>query len=135
VVGYAGRAELEKAVFAGNRCQSGELQLATAHKQERDMTFKWIAIAAIGLVAGLIAADPASARAKHPKQLKHKVARACVEQPQVFTFGGIFSNRAPQPNGCAPAVYARGRYVGQDPDPFIRSQLLRDPDTGYHPEN
>ena len=94
------------------------------------MNFKWIAIAAIGLIAGLVAADPASARPK-----KQKVARACVEQPQTFTFGGIFTNRAPQANGCAPAVYARGRYVGQDPDPFIRSQLLRDPDTGYHPEN
>jgi hypothetical protein len=106
----------------------------TADKQERDMTFKWIAIAAVGLTAGLalVASDPALARAKHSR---HKVARACVEQPQVFTFGGLFFNRAPQPNGCAPAVYARGRYVGQDPDPFIRSQLLRDPDTGYHPEN
>jgi hypothetical protein len=93
------------------------------------MTNKWIAIAAIGVAAGLVAAGPADARTKR------KAPRACVEQPQVFTFGGIFSNRAPQPNGCAPAVYARGKYVGQDPDPFIRSQLLRDPDTGYHPEN
>jgi hypothetical protein len=106
----------------------------TADKQERDMTFKWIATAAVGLTAGLalVASDPALARAKHSR---HKVARACVEQPQTFTFGALFFNRAPQPNGCAPAVYARGRYVGQDPDPFIRSQLLRDPDTGYHPEN
>ena len=96
------------------------------------MNTKWIAIAGIGFAAGLLAAGPALARPNHAKQ---KVARACAERPRTSTFGGIFFNPAPQPNGCAPAVYARGRYVGQDPDPFIRSQLLRDPDTGYHPEN
>ena len=37
----------------------------------------------------------------------------------------------PQPNGCAPPVYAYGKYIGQDPDPNIRFQLLRDPATGY----
>jgi hypothetical protein len=112
-------------------CQIYGLPLVTAGQQERDMNCKWIAIAAVGLSAGLalVATDPAAARAKR------KAPRQCVEQPQVFTFGGIFSNPAPQPNGCAPAVYARGKYVGQDPDPFIRSQLRRDPDTGYHPEN
>jgi hypothetical protein len=89
------------------------------------MNTKWIAIAAIGLVAGLVAADPAAARAKR------KAPRACVEQPQVFTFGGIFTNPTPQPNGCTPAVYNYGRYVGQDPDPFIRQQLMRDPQSGY----
>jgi hypothetical protein len=40
-------------------------------------------------------------------------------------------NTGPQPNGCAPPVYAYGKYVGQDPDPNIRLQLLRDPATGY----
>ena len=96
------------------------------------MNLKWIAMAGAALVAGLalVAVDPAFAAPK-----KKKFARACVERPQTFTFGGIFFNPAPRPNGCAPAVYARGRYVGQDPDPFIRSQLLRDPDTGYYPEN
>lgn len=89
------------------------------------MNTKWIAMAAIGLAVGLIAADPAMAR---PRQ---KAARACVERPQTFTFGGILFNPTPRPNGCAPAVHAYGRYVGQDPDPFIRQQLLRDPQTGY----
>lgn len=91
------------------------------------MTFKWIAISATALVAGLalVASDPALARAKR------KAPRQCVEQPQTFTWGGIWFNRAPRPNGCAPAVYAYGRYVGQDPDPFIRQQLLRDPQSGY----
>jgi hypothetical protein len=113
------------------------LRLGNADKQERDMTFKWIAIAAIGLTAGvaLVATDPALAQAKKSKQPRQKIARACVDRPQTFTFGGIFFNPAPQANGCAPAVYARGRYVGQDPDPFIRSQLLRDPDSGYSPQN
>jgi len=45
-----------------------------------------------------------------------------------------FGNPAPRPNGCAPPAYAYGRYVGQDPDPFIRQQLRRDPATGYASE-
>lgn len=89
------------------------------------MNFKWIAIAAVALLAGsAVIAQPAEARAKR------KVAR-CVERPQTFSFPGIIFNPAPQPNGCAPAVYQYGRYVGQDPDPFIRQQLLRDPQSGY----
>ncbi len=91
----------------------------------------WIAIAAVAVTAGVAVVAADSAQAKPRK----KIARACVDAPQSFTFPGIFFNPAPQPNGCSPAVYARGRYVGQDPDPFIRSQLLRDPDTGYSPQN
>jgi hypothetical protein len=90
------------------------------------MSIKWIAIAAASLAVGFVvaAADPAVAA---PRK---KIVR-CVDRPQTFTFGGIFFNPAPQPNGCAPPVYAYGRYVGQDPDPFIRQQLLRDPQSGY----
>jgi len=46
----------------------------------------------------------------------------------------IFSTGSePQANGCAPAVYSGGRFVGQDPDPNIRLQLRRDADNeGYH---
>ncbi len=91
------------------------------------MTFKWIAIAAAALVAGLAitAPEPASAR------VKKKVARQCIDRPQTLSWGGLFFNPAPRPNGCSPAVHQYGRYVGQDPDPFIRQQLLRDPQTGY----
>lgn len=91
------------------------------------MKFKLIAIAAVGLAVGfaVAAADPAVAAPR-----KKKIVR-CVDRPQTFTFGGIFFNSAPQPNGCSPPVYAYGRYVGQDPDPFIRQQLLRDPQSGY----
>jgi len=39
----------------------------------------------------------------------------------------------PQANGCAPAVYNGGRFIGQDPDPNVRLQMLRDADNeGYH---
>ena len=86
------------------------------------MKFGWIVITLAGFA--FIAADPALARAKH------KVVR-CDDRPQPFTWGGIVTNPAPRPNGCSPAVYNYGRYVGQDPDPFIRQQLMRDPQTGY----
>jgi hypothetical protein len=87
------------------------------------MKLSWFVIVAAGL--SIVVADPALARAKK------KAQRQCDDRPQTFTWGGIITNPAPRPNGCAPAVYQFGRYVGQDPDPFIRQQLMRDPQTGY----
>jgi hypothetical protein len=87
------------------------------------MKFSLIVIAVAGVA--VIAATPALARTKH------KAHRQCIDRPQTFTWGGIITNPAPQPNGCSPAVYEYGRYVGQDPDPLIRQQLQRDPMSGY----
>jgi len=81
-----------------------------------------IAIAALAVAA----AGPASARPKHHRPPPH-----CIDRPYEFSWSGIFTNPLPQPNGCAPPVYAYGQYIGQDPDPNIRHQLLRDPATGY----
>jgi hypothetical protein len=79
----------------------------------------------VALVA--MAADPASARTKSKP-------RPCVDRPQEFSWNILLpGQREPQPNGCAPAVYNYGRYIGQDPDPNIRLQLMRDPATGYGP--
>ncbi len=91
------------------------------------MTHRWPA-AAIAILC-LLAVDPALARSKHKA--------ACADQPvpSVMNSLGRYlfvpTNQAPQPNGCAPPVYAYGKYVGQDPDPNIRFQLMRDPATGY----
>ena len=72
-------------------------------------------------------AGPALARSKHPKHAAH-----CVDRPYEFSWGFLLPGQpAPQPNGCAPPVYQHGGYVGQDPDPNIRFQLMRDPATGY----
>ncbi len=94
------------------------------------MKFSWIVVAGAALVAvsSVIAADPALARARH-KAVRHCVDRT-ARDPGLF---GFFFNPAARPNGCAPPVYQYGRYVGQDPDPFIRLQLRRDPTTGYSP--
>jgi hypothetical protein len=97
--------------------------------QEMEMKFRWIMTSGTAFVVafGVIAANPALARAKH------KAHSQCAPQPHdTSTLGWLF-NPAPQPNGCAPPVYAYGKYVGQDPDPFIRQQLNRDPQTGYSP--
>jgi hypothetical protein len=99
-------------------------------QQESTMKFKWIVFAGAALIAAssVMTADAALARAKH------KVARHCDDRAgQGPIFYGFLFNPRPQPNGCAPAVYTYGRYVGQDPDPFIRQQLNRDPRTGYDP--
>jgi hypothetical protein len=78
--------------------------------------------------SAVLAADPALAR------VKHKTAVRCIDGPQTFSWSGILFNPRPQPNGCAPPVYSFGdKYVGQDSDPNIRFQLLRDPQTGYSP--
>ena len=92
------------------------------------MKFSWIvvAVAAFAATFGVIAADPALARAKH------KVARHCVDRPYQFSWGFLLpGQQEPQPNGCSPPVFAYGKFVGQDPDPNIRFQLMRDPATGY----
>jgi hypothetical protein len=90
------------------------------------MKIGWIVIAVAALIA-VVAADPALAR------VKHKAQRQCVDRPYVFSWGGFLTNPPPRPNGCAPAVYEHGQYIGQDPDPYIRLQLRRDPRTGVTP--
>jgi hypothetical protein len=91
------------------------------------MKRNWTVIAAAVVIAVLAvaAADPALARTKQ------KAKPACVDRPYQFSWNFLALGPAPQPNGCAPPVYSGGQYVGQDPDPYIRSQLLRDPATGY----
>jgi len=84
-----------------------------------------IAIAALSLVAG----DLASARSK-----QERPQRPCADQPKQFSLGFLLPGpNAPQPNGCSPPVYQYNRFIGQDPDPNIRFQLLRDPMTGNGP--
>jgi hypothetical protein len=89
------------------------------------MKIAWLVLAsaAVALVVG----NPAMARKRHhvapPPQ--------CRDQPYSFSLLGVLTNQPPRPNGCAPAVFGYGYYIGQDPDPNIRLQLLRDPASGY----
>jgi hypothetical protein len=90
------------------------------------MTCK-IIIAALAVILG---AAPAFAqthsRATTPTCAENYPRRSVIET--IFSTGP-----SPQANGCAPAVYSGGRFVGQDPDPNIRLQLRRDSDNeGYH---
>ncbi|MFA6267034.1 MAG: hypothetical protein WC670_15125 [Pseudolabrys sp.] len=93
------------------------------------MNWRWLAIVATGLaVIGVATSEPALAR----KGNKAKIAKTrCVDQIGGPTLRGIWFNTEPRPNGCSPAVYEYGRFIGQDPDPNIRIQLLRQPETGY----
>lgn len=89
------------------------------------MRFCWTVIVVAAFA--LIVTDPAAARKRH------QVKPRCVDYPMHFSWYSTFFDlhREVRPNGCAPPVYVNGVYIGQDPDPFIRSQLLRDPATGY----
>jgi hypothetical protein len=111
--------------FLGNRCAPGDLQLGSA-VQEIDMRVSWTVL--LIALLGLVAADPAFARHTH------KTSRHCITQAgDGPSWNGFLFNQPPPPNGCAPPVYVNHRYIGQDPDPFIRQQLRRDPRTGYFP--
>lgn len=94
------------------------------------MNWRWLAIVATGVaMLGVSAAEPALA-AKAKKKVR-AVNAACHDNYGGPTWRGIWFNGEPQPNGCAPPVYTNGRYIGQDPDPNIRFQLMRQPETGY----
>ena len=81
-----------------------------------------------GLLFAVLILTTASvdARSKRP-------ASRCTDAPRTFSWDFLLPGPAPQPNGCSPPVYQYGRFVGQDPDPNIRLQLLRDPGSGYAP--
>ena len=67
-------------------------------------------------------------------QSRHRAAPNCVDPRSRFSVMEMIFSTGPEPqaNGCAPAVYSGGRFVGQDPDPNIRLQLRRDADNeGY----
>lgn len=92
------------------------------------MKILWVLLALTAAIA-LVAPDPALARGKH-KHRAHVISRCNPEPARPWI--SLFSVRSePLPNGCAPAVYQYGTFVGQDPDPNIRAQLRRDPGTGY----
>lgn len=94
------------------------------------MKLRLLVLAGLGIAgASMIAALPADARARQ------KTRTVCNDPPAQFSWEGLlFFNGPPQRgNGCSPAVIEHGKYVGQDPDPRIRTQLQRDLDTGYTP--
>jgi hypothetical protein len=95
------------------------------------MNTRALALAALSLATVSLIAAPAEARTRHHHAYKATKARACVDAPAQFTWGGAFWKGKPQPNGCAPAVIEYGQYVGQDPDANVRLQLRRDPDNGF----
>jgi len=90
------------------------------------MKIGWLVLASAAVA--LVVSNPALAR----KHVRHAaVPPQCQDQPYSFSLWGVLTNPPPRPNGCAPAVFTDGYYIGQDPDPNIRSQLMRDPATGY----
>lgn len=95
------------------------------------MRLGWLVVAFAGLFAGigLVATDPALAGARH--KAKPRPVVNCQPQAVPFSWEHLLFAGPPQPNGCSPPVFEDGRFIGQDPDPNIRAQLRRDPNTGY----
>lgn len=93
------------------------------------MKLRWLVVVCAGV--SLLAAGPALAKHKKRHYKTYRISRHCADRPAPFSWTGILFNPRPGPNGCAPAVFVGGYFVGQDPDAFIRQQLRRDPETGY----
>lgn len=93
------------------------------------MKFGWLALSIAALI---VTTDTSLARPRHRAQHAHRAPAQCVDRPVTLSWGSFWlgAGPPPAPNGCAPPVYQYGRYVGQDPDPFVRLQLVRDPKTG-----
>jgi hypothetical protein len=88
----------------------------------------------VAAVAIALVASPALAK---KSKRHHRVQVACADRyvPQRSLADILLFSTGPEPqaNGCAPAVYSGGRFIGQDPDERIRAQLRRNPDLeGYH---
>ena len=79
----------------------------------------------LGLVALLLIHEAASAGQRHPVRQPR-----CDDRHVTFSVGKLLFGGRPEWNGCTPPVYEYGYFVGQDPDPFIRQQLRRQPSTG-----
>jgi hypothetical protein len=93
------------------------------------MKWRWLVVVCAAL--GVLAAGPALAKHKRHHHKAYRVSRACADRPLEFSWTGWLLNPGPRPNDCAPPVFEYGEYIGQDPDPFIRLQLRRDPGSGY----
>ena len=75
------------------------------------------------MVLGTATAAMAYAPSRHPRSAFDSAATARAMAP---------ANQSRHSSNRAFDVYdTSGRYIGSDPDPFIRSQLLRDPHPAY----
>ena len=84
----------------------------------------------VAAIALALVAAPALAQ-----KSRHRAPVGCVDARSQFNLVEMIFSTGPEPqaNGCAPAVYSGGRFIGQDPDPNIRLQMRRDPDNeGHH---
>ncbi len=95
------------------------------------MKSRWLIVVVAGLLAWAFCAP--GRRSGLGARSRHHKARAALHRSRgaVFLGAAFFGIAGPQPNGCAPPVFEYGHYIGQDPDPNIRFQLMREPDTGY----
>jgi hypothetical protein len=94
------------------------------------MNFRWHFTLWIGIacaIATVSAADIALARGRQVLPSHCLKPSKAIE----FSWEKLWFAPKPRPNGCAPPVFVSGEYIGQDPDPNVRFQLSRDPETGY----
>jgi hypothetical protein len=80
--------------------------------------------------AAVVVTGPATAASRHHGK-RHVAAAACDDRPSRFDWDFLWSEgNVPRANGCAPAVYQNGKFIGQDPDPNVRLELSRNPAEG-----
>jgi hypothetical protein len=75
-----------------------------------------LTISAAALIA--LAASPAPAASRHHVRHYSSSAHAYSYDARPFNAGGVSSSGP---------IYRQGHYLGTDPDPNIRAQIIRDP--------
>jgi hypothetical protein len=104
------------------RLSRSGLQEATStiqHKETTTMLNKTQTALSVVMILGTVTAAVAYAPSKYHRSTFESAATARAMVP---------SNRARHSSNRMFDVYdTSGRYIGSDPDPFIRSQLSRDP--------
>jgi len=81
---------------------------------EKTLTLRALALA--GLAMGMVTSTAFAAAPVH-------MASKDTQQPGIHAYSPARTNTGIQTTG---PIFSRGYYVGQDPDPSIRLQLVRD---------
>jgi hypothetical protein len=79
----------------------------------------------IALALVCVAASPALAKKDQKQQQQQQMTDNPSDASGYEAYASVPAHKSP--TAKSQAVYLNGEYLGADPDPFIRMQLVRDP--------
>jgi hypothetical protein len=89
-------------------------------------------LAATALIVAVSAASPTLAQVYYTDRWNDQALGAYAQTPLIaqqrrYLVGPYGDGRIHSPNPAFDVYDTQGRYIGSDPDPFIRNDLARDP--------